>query len=38
MAVKAIHPGEHMAVGLEALNVSAAERAGKIRVPTRSLK
>ncbi len=34
MAVTAIHPGEHLAEELEALNMSAAELARKIRVPT----
>lgn len=34
MAVIAIHPGEHLAEELEALEISAAELARKIRVPT----
>src|ERR1700677_3729167 len=34
MAVTAIHPGEHLAQELEALDMSAAELARKIRVPT----
>jgi antitoxin HigA-1 len=34
MAVTAIHPGEHLAEELEALDMSAAELARKIRVPT----
>ncbi len=34
MAVTAIHPGEHLAEELEALNMSAAELARKIDVPT----
>jgi addiction module HigA family antidote len=34
MAVPAIHPGEHLAEELEALNMSAAELARKIAVPT----
>ncbi len=34
MAVTAIHPGEHLAEELEALNMSAAELARKIGVPT----
>jgi addiction module HigA family antidote len=34
MAVAAIHPGEHLAEELEALNMSAAELARKIGVPT----
>jgi addiction module HigA family antidote len=34
MAVTAIHPGEHLAEELEALEMSAAELARKIRVPT----
>jgi len=34
MAVTAIHPGEHLAEELEALDMSAAELARKIAVPT----
>jgi antitoxin HigA-1 len=34
MALIAIHPGEHLAQELEALNMSAAELARKIHVPT----
>jgi antitoxin HigA-1 len=34
MAVNAIHPGEHLAEELEALDMSAAELARKIDVPT----
>jgi addiction module HigA family antidote len=34
MAVIAIHPGEHLAEELETLEMSAAELARKIRVPT----
>src|SRR6202030_2458648 len=34
MPVTAIHPGEHLAEELDALDVSAAEFARKIRVPT----
>jgi addiction module HigA family antidote len=34
MAIAAIHPGEHLAEELEALDMSAAELARKIRVPT----
>ncbi len=34
MAVTAIHPGEHLAEELEALEMSAAELARKIDVPT----
>ncbi|HEV2490140.1 MAG TPA: HigA family addiction module antitoxin [Candidatus Acidoferrales bacterium] len=34
MAVIAIHPGEHLAEELEALDMSAAELARKIGVPT----
>jgi addiction module HigA family antidote len=34
MALPAIHPGEHLAEELEALNMSAAELARKIDVPT----
>ncbi len=34
MAVTAIHPGEHLAEELEALDMSAAELARKINVPT----
>ena len=33
MALTAIHPGEHLAEELEALNMSAAELARKIDVP-----
>jgi addiction module HigA family antidote len=34
MAVAAIHPGEHLAEELEALGLSAAELARKMKVPT----
>ena len=34
MALTAIHPGEHLAEELEVLNMSAAELARKIDVPT----
>ena len=34
MAVTAIHPGEHLAEELKALDISAAELARKIDVPT----
>jgi antitoxin HigA-1 len=34
MALAAIHPGEHLAEELEALDMSAAELARKLRVPT----
>src|SRR5579864_9502176 len=34
MPVTAIHPGEHLAEELEALDMSAAELARRIRVPT----
>lgn len=34
MAPAAIHPGEHLAKELETLDMSAAELARKIRVPT----
>ena len=34
MAVTAIHPGEHLAEELDALDMSAAELARKLRVPT----
>ena len=34
MALMAIHPGEHLAEELEALNMSAAELARKLDVPT----
>ncbi len=34
MAVTAIHPGEHLAEELEALDMSAAELARQIGVPT----
>ena len=34
MAPAAIHPGEHLAEELETLDMSAAELARKIRVPT----
>ncbi len=34
MGLTAIHPGEHLAEELEALNMSAAELARKIGVPT----
>jgi len=33
MAVAAIHPGEHLAEELQALNMSASELARKLRVP-----
>jgi antitoxin HigA-1 len=33
MALTAIHPGEHLAEELEALDMSAAELARKIDVP-----
>ena len=33
MARTAIHPGEHLAEQLEALDMSAAELARKLRVP-----
>jgi addiction module HigA family antidote len=34
MALTVIHPGEHLAEELEALNMSAAELARQLRVPT----
>jgi antitoxin HigA-1 len=34
MALNTIHPGEHLAEELKALDMSAAELARKIRVPT----
>jgi addiction module HigA family antidote len=34
MARIAIHPGEHLAEELDALNMSAAERARRLKVPT----
>jgi len=34
MAIPAIHPGEHLAEELDALDMSAAELARKIKVPT----
>ena len=34
MALTAIHPGEHLAEELQALDMSAAELARKINVPT----
>jgi addiction module HigA family antidote len=34
MALTAIHPGEHLAEELEALNMSAAELARQLQVPT----
>ena len=34
MAVAVIHPGEHLAEGLEVLDMSAAELARKLGVPT----
>ena len=34
MAITAIHPGEHLAEELETLNMSAAELARKVNVPT----
>ncbi len=37
MAVMAIHPGEHLAAALKALEMSAAELARKISVPTNRL-
>jgi plasmid maintenance system antidote protein VapI len=37
MTLTAIHPGEHLAEELEALDMSAAELARKIDVPTNSL-
>jgi antitoxin HigA-1 len=35
MAVMAIHPGEHLAEELDALEMSAAELARKLAVPNR---
>jgi antitoxin HigA-1 len=34
MAIPASHPGEHLAEELDALDISAAELARKLRVPT----
>ncbi len=34
MPVTAIHPGEHLAEEIEALNMSAAELARQLKVPT----
>ena len=34
MALTAIHPGEHLAEELEALDMSAAELARQLKVPT----
>ena len=34
MALTAIHPGDHLAEELEALNMSAAELARQLKVPT----
>ena len=34
MGIPAIHPGEHLAEELETLNMSAAELARKVNVPT----
>jgi antitoxin HigA-1 len=34
MAIEAIHPGEHLAEELDALNMSAAELARNLAVPT----
>jgi len=34
MASRAIHPGEHLAEELDALNMSAAELARRLKVPT----
>jgi antitoxin HigA-1 len=34
MAITAIHPGEHLAEELEALEMSAAELARQLKVPT----
>jgi len=34
MAITAIHPGEHLAEELDALDMSAAELARKLNVPT----
>ena len=34
MAITAIHPGEHLSEELETLNMSAAELARKVNVPT----
>ena len=34
MGVTVIHPGEHLAEGLEALNMNAAELARQLGVPT----
>ena len=38
MALTAIHPGEHLAEELEALDMSAAELARKIDVPTNRVR
>jgi len=35
MPVIAIHPGEHLAEELEALNMSAAELGRQLKVPTK---
>src|SRR5215813_3234155 len=37
MSVTAIHPGEHLAAELDALDMSAAELARKLDVPTNRL-
>jgi len=37
MALTAIHPGEHLAEELEAVDMSAAELARKINVPTNGI-
>ena len=34
MALRAIHPGEHLAEELDALDMSAAELARRLKVPT----
>jgi antitoxin HigA-1 len=34
MPITAIHPGDHLAVELETLNLSAAELARQLKVPT----
>jgi antitoxin HigA-1 len=34
MAITAIHPGEHLALELSALRISAAELARQLKVPT----
>jgi antitoxin HigA-1 len=38
MAIIALHPGEHLAEELDALNVSAAELARKMAVPTNRVR